>query len=173
MRTLTRSWLLLPFLVPSTAQPQEIRCSYSRRTVCDTHECRSLATQQAFLLVPTHPLQDVGFSDALEMRCDREGCFAEMEVRMCDGSGCEPIAVRIQENGDFLMVGSVSRSYLLVIARANVDSFTLRGSWRGWGVEQMPMPSMRVGDFVEVKTLHLVTLLSSGRCPSIPPRLPR
>lgn len=142
-------------LTTSARQGTEFRCEYSRRTVCDSNGCRALSPQSWYLLLPT--------------RLDPDN--PDAQVRVCDAAGCEAIAVRIEETGDLLRVGRISGGYLLTVARATVDSFSLRVPHSD-GVESLRLPRMRHGDFLEVNTVGLVSYIGFGRCPAarVPPR---
>lgn len=128
MRISRLAIILASLVVPRTSlsQGSEFLCTYSRRSVCDPNRCQPVAVQRWFLLLPTNLYPD----------------NPNAQVRVCDSTGCEPITVRVEETGDLLRIGSVSSGYLLVIARAAVDSFTMRTPHSG-GLDTLRVPRMR------------------------------
>lgn len=135
--------LLLLFLIASTAsqRPDEFRCTYSRREVCDKAGCAPIPVGDAYLLIP---------SSSELRRAWTAITFDEppVTIRRCDSKGCTPVRVNSEMSGAYLNVWQRGGGYMLKF----VD-------WEAAG---------EPGEFVEVATLGLATFVSRGKCPWTP-----
>lgn len=139
-------------LVPVLAAPahdarqvkDEIRCTYSRRSACGPDGCKPIPIGTAYLLAPQ--LLDLQLAEA--PRLPDEPVVA---VRRCDGKGCTPIDVVSAPSGIFLNVWTADGGYMLKFV-----------------AEEVPLMDARRGDFVEVTTAMLTTIVSHGQCPFPP-----
>lgn len=128
-----------PALVAQVRQ-EEVRCDYLRRTVCSAAGCKSIPIGKAFLVIPS--LDNLNTFDP---ELDK---FPE--IRRCDDKGCTPVAVQPSPSGAFLNLSS--GGYILKLTTTSEE---LSGLIRG--------------EFVEVTTQFLTTLVSYGSC-RLPPQ---
>ena len=148
MRRRLRSFAAL-CLLPGLAAPasdarqveDEIRCAYSRRSVCSPDGCRTIPIDTEYLLVPR--LGDLQM--AMAPRLSNEPVVT---VRRCDAKGCTPIDVVSASSGVFLNVWKPDGGYMLKFV-----------------AHEVPLMDARRGDFVEVATAMLTTIVSYGQCP--------
>jgi hypothetical protein len=119
----------------------EVRCSYSRRVACTSAGCNPIPVEDNYLLIP--PLGDLVTASAV-IRFGEE----PIKIRRCDAKGCTPVSIASAASGAFLNLWKVEGGYLLKIVEVPVD-----------------ISGLRRGEFVEVATAMLTTIVSYGRCP--------
>ena len=142
-------WLpCLSLLLGATSSAQnvngdrdDIRCSYSRRTLCGEKGCRNVPLGDAYLLTP--PITEI---EAAAVR-GADGTFPTFSVRRCDGKGCTPVDVTSRIDGAYLHLSAPGNGYLATF-------LTLDSALLG-----------RRGDFVEVGTFLLGVEVTYGHCP--------
>jgi len=124
----------------STAQnlPDEIRCSYERQVVCNVDGCEEMELAGSYLLIPALSAM---------LASTEGGVTAPSQIRRCDEDGCTPAAVRTATSGIFVNVWKSDGGYMLKMATQTQD-----------------FVQVRRGDFVEVATSLLATIIGYGRC---------
>jgi hypothetical protein len=132
------------------AQGREVRCDYAQRIECAASGCAAASIDGRYLLIPT--------TDALVRATaaakDAAGLPA---IKVCDGHGCTPIAVRAVTGGAFLNVAQDGGAHFVKVALRDIPAGT-RGQ-----------AAIRKGAFVEVAAQFLSTVTHVGSCPALVP----
>ena len=133
--------LVLAVTTKSTAQglPDEVRCNYTRQAVCDSEGCREMELGSSFLVIPALP-------DLLRPS-HQERSAPQLQIRRCDDTGCTPATVRAAASGVFVNVWKADGGYMLKVASETQEPAVIHR-----------------GDFVDVATLMLTSIVSHGRC---------
>lgn len=120
------------------------RCDYTVRDTCGPGKpCSEFGPQGEYLIVPSLATLEKAFPSAVLNN-------RPAVIQRCDQKGCTPVEVWAARSGVFVNVWQTSGGYTLklFVGPASVA------------------PEWNLGDFVEVATLGLGALVSSGRCPS-------
>jgi hypothetical protein len=120
----------------------DVRCNYTRRTVCEGTNCKAIPFGSSYLLSP--PLTALEDADL-----PAEGQAPELEIRRCDSDGCTPVSVVVRWDGAFLDISGPSNGYMAKIYHYRPNELS----------------SYRTGDFVEIATVGLLVEISYGHCP--------
>jgi hypothetical protein len=133
--------VLSPAVLVGQRPSEEVRCNYTKRSVCDQSGCKPMAIGPAYMLVP--PLVELSLAIAPRSQND-----PQVAIRRCDDKGCTPAIVVTAESGVFLNAWKEDGGYMVKLATQTVDA-----------------ANVRKGDFVEVASTLLTTLIGYGRCP--------
>ena len=109
-KLLQLSLLLVTALAATPQQPDEVRCVYSQRFVCDSQECRAVSTGSLYLLMP-----DVESLRRLEQS------HSIVQIRRCDSRGCTPVQTIPVMSGVFLNLVAPANGYLLKVNMTTVE----------------------------------------------------
>ena len=126
----------------------EIRCDYASRIDCSASGCKPTPVGSGYLLAA-----DVETLVATTARATSAATLPAIKV--CDASGCTPIAVRAARSGAFVNIAQDGGAHFVKVAVADIASVTGRG------------PGVRKGDFVEVSARFLSTVTYAGRCAAL------
>ena len=139
-------WLLAACLplaaAPAAAQRAEVRCDYASAIECTTKGCSSSPSGGAYLLLPDAPTLIAATS-----RVPAGGSLPAIKV--CDGKGCTPIAVRAARSGAFANIAQDGGAHFVKVAMVDIP------------------PGIRRGDFLEVSARFLTTVTYLGSCPAL------
>ncbi len=141
--SMTRDVVLLGVLTllatPLAGQHDEYRCDYTHRESCGPNGCEEIPIDDAYLLVP----------ELSVLRAVRTNLpTTNVVVRRCDSKGCTPVAVTSSASGAFLNVWKRDGGYMLKFVNRETDNPLLGPA----------------GEFVEIATLFLTTLVGYGQC---------
>lgn len=123
-----------------SAQPEDVRCNYTRKIECSASGCQNGVVGAAYLLLPR--------LEALRSATIRAEGVADLPtIRRCDGKGCSSVVVRATLSGAFMNIAQYNGAYFLKIASVDLGDL-----------------GPPVGDFVEVNSLFLGTITYFGSC---------
>jgi hypothetical protein len=125
------------------AQPEDVRCNYSRRIDCSAAGCQNGVVGAQYLLLPR--------LEALRSATIRAKGVADLPtIRRCDAKGCAPVTVRATLSGAFTNIAQYDGAYFLKVASVDLGDL-----------------GPPVGDFVEVNSLFLGTITYFGSCNAV------
>lgn len=125
------------------AQPEDVRCNYTRKIECSAPGCHNGVVGAAYLLLPR--------LEALRSATIRAKGAADLPtIRRCDAKGCSPVVVRATLSGAFTNITQYNGAYFLKIASVDLGDL-----------------GPPVGEFVEVTSLFLGTITYFGSCKAV------
>ena len=126
-----------------SAQPEDVRCNYTRKIERSASGCQNGVVGTAYLLLPR--------LEALQAATIRAEGVADLPtIRRCDTKGCSPVVVRATLSGAFTNISQYDGAYFLKIASVDLGDL-----------------GPPVGDFVEINSLFLSTITYFGSCKAL------
>jgi hypothetical protein len=126
--------LWLAVLLLSQRQADEIRCTYQRRDVCTDTGCKRVPVSSEYLLIPS-----------LENLQDAAFDKKSVQLRRCDNQGCSPFDLVPEMDGLYIDVPKGGYIFKILWSGSNLTDG-------------------RRGDFIEVATLFLTSIVYRGHC---------
>lgn len=120
-----------------SAAAEEMKCAYSKRTICTSEGCTPVESEGIHLLLPALPT----LKDAIT-------AGAPVQVKRCDAKGCTAVDITSAASSGFLTLSSMHGAYLLKV----------------YGEPDIAEIELRTGDFIEVVTSLLTTYVGYGSC---------
>lgn len=123
-------------------QDQDFRCNYALKIECTPAGCTSGDIGSAYLLLPH---VDSLFGATVVANSPTE----LPTIRRCDSKGCSSVVVSASLNGAFINITQRDGTYFLKISTVDLGE------------------GLRLGDFVEVASQMLGTIMYYGSCPAV------
>ena len=125
------------------AQPEDVRCNYTRKVECSASGCQDGVIGTAYLLLPR--------LEALRSATIRAERATDVPtIRRCDDKGCLPVVVRATLSGAFTNISQDDGAYFLKITSVDLGDL-----------------GPPLGDFVEVASQFLRTITYFGSCRAV------